>query len=70
VTEHKCVLDSCRVLEQEGFQLTYLPVQKNGLVDLERLNDVLRPGETSICSVMAGKLFNVLSDVKLTMKLE
>lgn len=34
-TEHKCVLDSCRVLEAEGFDITYLPVQKNGLLDLE-----------------------------------
>lgn len=34
-TEHKCVLDSCRVLEAEGFKITYLPVQTNGLVDLE-----------------------------------
>ena len=34
-TEHKCVLDSCRVLESEGFSITYLPVKTNGLVDLE-----------------------------------
>jgi len=53
VTEHKCVLDSCRALEQEGFEVTYLPVQKNGLVNLETLNSALREGETSICSVMA-----------------
>lgn len=33
--EHKCVLDSCRVLENEGFDVTYLPVQKNGLINME-----------------------------------
>lgn len=52
VTEHKCVLDSCRHLEQEGFEITYLPVQKNGLVDL----DVLRAAMTDntlLVSVMA-----------------
>ena len=33
--EHKCVLDSCRTMENEGFAVTYLPVQKNGVVDLK-----------------------------------
>ena len=33
--EHKCVLDSCRVLESEGFDVTYLPVQANGIIDME-----------------------------------
>ncbi|XP_003973042.1 cysteine desulfurase isoform X1 [Takifugu rubripes] len=50
-TEHKCVLDSCRVLESEGFSVTYLPVQKNGLVDLELLEASIRP-DTSLLSVM------------------
>lgn len=33
--EHKCVLDSCRALEVEGFDVTYLPVQPNGIVDMK-----------------------------------
>jgi cysteine desulfurase len=49
--EHKCVLDSCRVLQQQGFEVTYLPVQKNGLLDLEELRACLRP-ETALVSVM------------------
>jgi cysteine desulfurase len=36
-TDHKCVLDSCRQLEQEGWDVTYLPVQPNGLIDLKAL---------------------------------
>uniref|UniRef100_A0A8C9EKI3 Cysteine desulfurase n=1 Tax=Pavo cristatus TaxID=9049 RepID=A0A8C9EKI3_PAVCR len=51
-TEHKCVLDSCRSLEAEGFQITYLPVQKNGLIDLKELEAAFRP-DTSLVSVMA-----------------
>lgn len=51
-TEHKCVLDSCRALEQEGFDVTYLPVQQNGLIDMEELEATMRP-ETSIVSIMA-----------------
>ncbi|XP_043977316.1 cysteine desulfurase, mitochondrial [Gambusia affinis] len=50
-TEHKCVLDSCRVLEAEGFEVTYLPVQSNGLLDLKLLEASIRP-ETSLVSVM------------------
>lgn len=36
-TEHKCVLDSCRVLQQEGFDVTYLPVKSDGLIDLDQV---------------------------------
>lgn len=50
-TEHKCVLDSCRALESEGFQVTYLPVQLNGLLDLELLKASIRP-DTCLVSVM------------------
>ena len=51
-TEHKCVLDTCRHLEQEGFEITYLPVQQNGLVDLEALKRAITP-KTVLVSVMA-----------------
>lgn len=50
-TEHKCVLDSCRALESEGFEVTYLPVMKNGLIDLQQLEDAIRP-DTSLVSIM------------------
>jgi cysteine desulfurase len=52
VTEHKCVLDSCRHLEMEGFEVTYLPVQQNGLVDLEQLKAAITD-KTVIVSIMA-----------------
>ena len=52
VTEHKCVLDTCRHLEQQGFEVTYLPVQKNGLVDLDALRAAITD-KTVVVSVMA-----------------
>jgi cysteine desulfurase len=52
VTEHKCVLDTCRHLEQQGFDVTYLPVQKNGLVDLEVLRAAVTD-KTVVVSIMA-----------------
>jgi cysteine desulfurase len=51
VTEHKCVLDTCRHLEQEGFEVTYLPVQQNGLVDLDRLAAAIG-AKTVLVSIM------------------
>nr|CAG8599109.1 3947_t:CDS:2 [Entrophospora candida] len=49
--EHKCVLDSCRVLSEEGFEITYLPVKSSGLIDLELLAKSIRP-DTSLVSIM------------------
>ena len=51
VTEHKCVLDSCRALQQQGFEVTYLPVGQDGLVDLATLEAAIRP-ETALVSCM------------------
>jgi cysteine desulfurase len=52
VTEHKCVLDSARHLELEGFKVTYLPVKQNGLIDLGQLKAAITE-KTAIVSVMA-----------------
>lgn len=51
-TEHKCVLDSCRNLQDEGYEVTYLPVNNNGLIDLDKLRAAIRP-ETALVSIMA-----------------
>ncbi|KAI9172425.1 Cysteine desulfurase [Paramyrothecium foliicola] len=51
-TEHKCVLDSCRHLQDDGFEITYLPVQNNGLIKMEDLEAAIRP-DTALVSVMA-----------------
>jgi cysteine desulfurase len=52
LTEHKCVLDSCRHLEQEGFKVTYLPVQPNGLINLDDLKGAITE-RTALVSIMA-----------------
>jgi cysteine desulfurase len=52
VTEHKCVLDSCRHLEQVGFKITYLPVEKNGIINLSQLREAITD-RTSLVSIMA-----------------
>ena len=52
VTEHKAVLDTCRHLESEGFRVTYLPVQTNGLMDLDRLTAAITD-QTILVSIMA-----------------
>jgi cysteine desulfurase len=50
-TEHKCVLDSCRHLQDEGYEVTYLPVDNNGLIRLEDLEAAIKP-ETCLVSIM------------------
>ncbi len=50
-TEHKAVLDTCRELERQGFEVSYLDVQADGLLDLEVLKAAIRP-DTILASVM------------------
>jgi cysteine desulfurase len=62
-TEHKAVLDTMRELERQGFEVTYLDVQENGLLDLDRFRDALRP-DTILASVMlVNNEIGVIQDV-------
>lgn len=52
VTEHKCVLDTCRHLEKDGIEVTYLKVQCNGIIDLDNLRNAIKDS-TILVSIMA-----------------
>lgn len=63
-TEHKAVLDTMRELEREGFEVTYLDVQPNGLIDLEAFKAALRP-DTILVSVMwVNNEIGVIQDIE------
>ncbi len=62
-TEHKAVLDTCRELERQGFEVTYLEVQENGLLDLEVFKAAIRP-DTILASVMfVNNEIGVIQDI-------
>ncbi|WP_374662411.1 IscS subfamily cysteine desulfurase [Inhella sp.] len=65
-TEHKAVLDTCRELERRGFDVTYLPVQEDGLVDPERFREAISQPGTILASVMAvNNEIGVIQDMAL-----
>jgi len=53
VTEHKAVLDTCKRLEKYGYRVTYMPVQKDGLVDLDELKNAMTD-KTILVTIMAA----------------
>jgi cysteine desulfurase len=63
-TEHKAVLDTCRQLEREGFEVTYLDPEENGLIDLGKLEAAMRD-ETILVSIMhVNNEIGVIQDMK------
>ncbi|MDP5029506.1 MAG: IscS subfamily cysteine desulfurase [Paraglaciecola sp.] len=62
-TEHKAVLDTCRQLEREGYEVTYLTPEPNGLLDLDKLVAAIRP-DTILISVMhVNNEIGVIQDI-------
>jgi len=62
-TEHKATLDTLRELERVGFEVTYLDVLEDGLVDLDRLRDSLRPDTTVVSVMHVNNEIGVIQDI-------
>jgi len=62
-TEHKATLDTCKHLEKEGFKVTYLPVQANGLVDLNQLREAITDKTILISIMYANNEIGVLQPI-------
>ncbi len=62
-TEHKAVLDTMRELERQGFEVTYLGVQENGLIDLEELKAAIRPDTILISVMWVNNEIGVVQDI-------
>ena len=63
VTEHKAVIDTCKRLEKEGFRVTYLPVQKDGLIDLDQLRAAITDKTTLITIMAANNEIGVIQPI-------
>ncbi len=62
-TEHKAVLDTVRELERQGFEATYLDVEPNGLLDLDKFKDALRPDTILVSVMLVNNEIGVIQDI-------
>ena len=62
-TEHKAVLDTCRELERQGFEVTYLDVQSDGLLDMEVLKAAIRPDTILVSVMFVNNEIGVIQDI-------
>ncbi|WP_454711569.1 IscS subfamily cysteine desulfurase [Cupriavidus nantongensis] len=63
-TEHKAVLDTTRELERQGFEVTYLDVKDNGLLDMEVFRQALRPDTILVSVMLVNNEIGVIQDVE------
>ncbi len=63
-TEHYAVLDTCKYLETKGYTVTYLPVQKNGLLDLNDLSKAIKDDTILICVMFVNNEIGVIQPIK------
>ena len=63
-TEHKAVLDTCRELERQGFEVTYLDVQSDGLVDFDALTAAIRPDTILVSVMFVNNEIGVIQDIE------
>ncbi|MBE0547104.1 MAG: IscS subfamily cysteine desulfurase [Rubrivivax sp.] len=62
-TEHKAVLDTMRELERQGFEVSYLDVQENGLLDLDKFKDALRKDTILVSVLLVNNEIGVIQDI-------
>lgn len=62
-TEHKAVLDPCRQLEREGYEVTYLEPESNGLIDLAKLGDAIREDTVLVSIMHVNNEIGVIQDI-------
>jgi len=62
--EHECVLNSCRWLEKQGFEITYLPVDKEGFVDLDELEKAIRKDTILVSIIHANNEIGTIEPIE------
>jgi len=62
--DHKCVLDSCRHLEEQGFEVTYLPVENNGIINIDELRKAIRPDTALVSVIFVNNEIGVIQPIK------